>query len=285
MIASRNVGSHSSISCLLYTHSLSAASTSNPDPTLKSDPNGRLFPRRSEWPPVQERGEKLQIASTLPGFSSTTGAFLFSPVGSGGAPRSSQTTHLNPARPRSRHLSQQQHPPLGRRQTSGGQTLLPCDSPRCFSLPLWMPSLLSPALPRATPLVRLSLSHVHRGVPQSPNIIHPACDGLKKRPWVAINISTAVVCGTCSPRSDLLHSTSVYAVSYKDSSTGSGLKLKAVCHICSAARSSSFIWPLFKTQVWIRQKFQQQKLIWPAHSLFYAFVVTLWGKECQNKVI
>lgn len=29
-------------------------------------------------------------------------------------------------------LSQHQHPPLSRRQTSGGQTPLPCNSPRCF---------------------------------------------------------------------------------------------------------------------------------------------------------
>lgn len=44
-------------------------------------------------------------------------------------------------------LSQHQHPPLSRRQTSGGQTLLPCNSPRCFPSHL-MPSLLSFALPK-----------------------------------------------------------------------------------------------------------------------------------------
>lgn len=111
-------------------------------PHLQNPVNCRLFPRLTEWPPLRE--EKTANYIDVTGILlDNSRVFFFSVLSCQflEAPCVPPRQHIWTLRDPEQALSQQQHPPLSRRQTSGGQTPLPCNSPRSVSLALWMPSL------------------------------------------------------------------------------------------------------------------------------------------------
>lgn len=119
-------------------------------------------------------------------------------------------------------LSQQQHPPLSWRQTSGGQTLLPCNSPHCFLSHL-MPSLLSSALPKPHLMFFFCFDSFSR------SLVHPT----KPRYYTfcilwsqikALNVLKYLQCGCLwsffSPYSDWFCFSTLYTISYTETEQG-----------------------------------------------------------------